>query len=317
MALPGRNITLDYTKLVLSILVITTHTNISEHGLFGWLISDGFARVAVPLFLIVNGYYFANIVNDKAKVKKYIIRLFIIYATWMVIYSPFLWYMTGGGKKLLLINIFTGYYHLWYIASLIGASIVIYLTRKFKLSILLTIALILFFISYAIQKIYLFDIHIFMYPTIVRTFLMMGFPFMFAGYYINKMRLEDKAFFKNTGMLVITAILFIPLLAESAFVYFSKVGEIDPVKDELYLVMPILCPLIFLSVLKYAKYKPDDDGYISKLASSVYFIHIMAIFIITGFPYKADITMFPLYFFLSILLSTALLEVNKRIKIFL
>ena len=257
-------------RLILIILVISGHSDISTYGLAGWFFADAFARFTVPIFLIINGYYFADIVHDKEKVKKYIKRLFIIYVTWTVIYLPFLWYMTGGGKKLILINLLTGYYHLWYIAALIGAAFVIYFTRKISMAKLLVAAYILFLIGYVIQKIYLLDIHIYMYPTIVRTFL-----------------------------------------------YYFKLGEADPVKDELYFVVPFLAPLMFLTVLKYSKYEAGGDGYMAKLVSVIYFIHIMAIYIITGSPYKADVFMFPLYFFLSMLLSVAVIELNKRIKIFL
>lgn len=313
----GRNITLDYTKLILIILIMTAHSNISQYGGLGWLVSDGFTRVAIPLFLIINGYYFAAIVHDKQKVKKYITRLLVIYVTWTIIYLPFLWYMTGGGKKLILINLLTGYYHLWYIASLIGATIVIYLTRNINKNTLLIGAYILFLIGYVIQKIYLFDVHIHMYPTIIRTFIFMGFPFMFAGYYIRKNDLENKPFFKSNAVIILSAILLVLLLIESYFIYTVKMHEADPVKDELYFVLPFLCPLLFLSVLKLSKYSTEYDGYISKLVSAIYFVHILAIFIITGSPYKADIFMFPIYFFLSMLLSTVIIELNKKIKIFL
>lgn len=311
-----RNVTLDYFKFVLVLLIISVHTDISQYGIIGWLISDGFSRVAVPCFLLINGYYFAQAIENKQKFKQYIIRLVIIYSVWTAIYSPFLWYMTGGGKKLILINILTGYYHLWYIASLIGASFIIYFTRKLNQNLLLIIAFVLFFIGYAIQKAYLFDIYIHMYPTIIRTFLFMGFPFMFLGYYIKQNNLENKAFFKSNALLFTTSILMILLLIESSFIYGVKMHEADPVKDELYIVLPILCPLLFLSILKLSKYK-NEDGYVSKITSSIYFIHVLIIFMLTGSPYKADVIMFPIYIFLSALLSVPLLELNKRVKIFL
>lgn len=313
----NRNITLDYVKFFLIMLIISGHSDISTYGLPGWLVADGFARVTVPLFLIINGYYFANIVDDKAKVKKYIKRLLIIYIAWTAIYFPFIWHATGGGKKLILINFLTGYYHLWYIASLIGAAFLIYLTRKYNKTVILIVAYILFFIGYVIQKIYFLDIHIYMYPTIVRTFLFMGFPLMFIGYYIKKNNLEAKAIFKSNGMIILTVFLFILLLLESAGVYFFKRNDSIPVMDEIFFVSPFLCPLLFFTVLKYSQYKPAGDGYMSKMVSAIYFIHILVIFIVTGSPYNADIIMYPIYFFLSVLFSSALLELNKRIKIFL
>ena len=59
------------------------------------------------------------------------------------------------------------------------------------------------------------DVYIHMYPTIVRTFLFVGFPFMFAGYYIKKNDLESKSFFKGNGMIVLTMLFLVLLLVES------------------------------------------------------------------------------------------------------
>lgn len=318
MLTKGRNISIDYLRLVLIFLVVLAHSDISTYGILGWLISDGFARVTVPIFLIINGYYFVDIVDDKRKVKKYLKQILIIYITWTAIYFPFLWYMSGGGKKLILINFITGYYHLWYIASLIGAAILIYLTRKLKLTHVLIASLVLFFIGYVIQKIYLVGVDIYMYPTIVRTFLFMGFPFMFSGYYIKKMNLEDKSFFKSNYVVILSVVLFALLLLESTLIYYNfKVGELDPVKDEIYFVSPFVAPLIFLSVLKFSKYELGGENYLAKMTASIYYVHVVAIFLVNGSPYHADAFMFPVVFFLSMVFAAAIIELNKRVRIFI
>ncbi|WP_108822987.1 acyltransferase family protein [Dysgonomonas sp. Marseille-P4361] len=318
MLTKGRNISIDYLRMVLIFLVVLAHSDISTYGICGWLVSDGLARVTVPIFLIINGYYFADIVDDKQKVKKYLKQILIIYITWTIIYLPFLWYMSGGGKKLILINFITGYYHLWYIASLIGAAILIFLTRKCKLTYVLIASFICFFIGYVIQKIYVFDVHIYMYPTIVRTFLFMGFPFMFSGYYIKKMNLEERPFFKSNYVVLLSTVLFALLILESVLLYYNfKVGELDPVKDEIYLVSPFVAPLIFLSVLKFSKYELGGDNYIAKVTASIYYVHVVAIFLVNGSPYNADAIMFPISFLLSMIFAAAIIELNKRVRIFL
>ena len=54
-----RNIRLDYFRIILSLLVITVHTQslFSNDSLTGWLISNGICRVAVPCFFLIRGYY--------------------------------------------------------------------------------------------------------------------------------------------------------------------------------------------------------------------------------------------------------------------
>ena len=58
-----RNLSLDYLKVFLAVCVVFLHGgwlyDINE--LVGYLHVNGLFRIAVPLFFIINGYYFYNI----------------------------------------------------------------------------------------------------------------------------------------------------------------------------------------------------------------------------------------------------------------
>jgi len=81
----------------------------------------------------------------------------------------------------------------------------------------------------------------------------------------------------------------------------------------------ILCPTLVLIVFRHSKYTVND-GYIGLLASGIYFTHLLAIMLVKrifgfgGFNYVFAI---PLVLFLSGLMTAGIIEINKRIKIFL
>jgi hypothetical protein len=92
-------------------------------------------------------------------------------------------------------------------------------------------------------------------------------------------------------------------------------------RTELYFVLPFLCPLIFITIMQIrlpeSTISPSDN-YISKLSSSVYFIHLVVVFFTKRtFPHISETVLFFPILFLSMLLSVAVIELNKRIRIFL
>ncbi|WP_409574418.1 acyltransferase family protein, partial [Salmonella enterica] len=72
---------------------------------------NGIFRLSVPLFLIITGYFFIRIETGKQFIK-WLSRMLILYIVWSIIYLPF-WL---GDTKMItaIINIFNGYYALWY-----------------------------------------------------------------------------------------------------------------------------------------------------------------------------------------------------------
>ena len=184
-----RNIHLDYLKIGLSILVLILHvlTYFKDQSLPAYLFFNGLARVSVPLFLMINGYFLAPIIIDQTKIKKYVGRLLILYTVWMLIYIPY--FPKQGSLPLLAIN---GYHHLWYLVSLAEAAVLLFLLKKLKMknSYLLIASFILFSLGWGIQKTAFFSLpdpisKVINYIGISRNFLFLGFPFLMLGYWLR------------------------------------------------------------------------------------------------------------------------------------
>lgn len=64
-----RNVSLDLLKLLMAIMVVALHANfLQEYSLLGsYLLVNGLFRVAVPIFLIINGFYFFNVLIQGAQ----------------------------------------------------------------------------------------------------------------------------------------------------------------------------------------------------------------------------------------------------------
>jgi len=279
-------------------------------GVSGWLVTDGIARISVPIFFLINGYFLYHVISDKNKSKKYILHIITIYVVWVLIYFPTKLLGSMGWKSVIFF-IITGYTHLWYLVSLIWASILLLFVKRFNPTVILVFSFLLFFCGLFIQKAGLLGIELNVMIQGSRNFLFMGFPFVFIGYYINKKRIEDKGI--SLKLLIGLSLFFLALLlAESYYLYLS------PLKNhhDFYVSLIFLCPLLFLLVMKISRYK-EDDGYISKLASAIYFVHMLVIGLIRSVSGTDDLLNLPAVILLSTVISAGIIVVNKRIKIFL
>ncbi|MDE7362395.1 MAG: acyltransferase family protein [Oscillospiraceae bacterium] len=117
---------LDNFRLIAALLVIAIHTSplwsIDETA--NLLLTGVFARVAVPFFFAVTGYFtdFAN----PSKLRRSAAKTILVYAAAIVVYLPFGTY--GASVKMLLFD--GAFYHLWYFpATVIGILIVSALVR--------------------------------------------------------------------------------------------------------------------------------------------------------------------------------------------
>lgn len=152
---------IDIGRVVAAILVICIHTNplfhISESG--NYFIVSVIARLAVPFFFIVSGFFFGRKMDpmhsfskDLSPLIQVIKRLVMIYIMWTVIYLPlqFLAWLRSGESWAFWLSyvqnfMFTGsYYTLWYLTGLIFAMIFSYILFKLlspKKVLILTLSL--------------------------------------------------------------------------------------------------------------------------------------------------------------------------------
>lgn len=308
-----RNVTFDYLKIILSMLVITIHMPplFSADSIIGWSISNGIARIAVPIFFMLNGYYMESKLTNFNTVWKYIKRFIVLYIVWMLIYLPF---FCGMPIRHQLVNLLTGYFHLWYLPALIIGTALLFLFRKtIKYNyVILAIALILYFTGLYIQNNYYGIQTENIRQVLFRNGFFMGFPFIFLGWFIKENQEKIKRI--NPVVLILAGLV---LIAVFLWEIFSKYTE-NSCNTNLYIAIIFLCPIIFTVVLNQSKYS-ENDGYIGKLASGIFFIHIWVVVLITDALQVNEMKIFiyPVVLFFSALLSVVLIQLNKRIKIFL
>lgn len=86
-----RNLTLDYSRLLLAFFVIIMHVEdfLSEIPILSFILK-AIGTSAVPCFFVINGYYFEPILRNKSKYLKYLKHLLIIYIVWSVFYIHFM-----------------------------------------------------------------------------------------------------------------------------------------------------------------------------------------------------------------------------------
>ncbi|WP_165020816.1 acyltransferase family protein [Dysgonomonas sp. ZJ279] len=298
-----RNLRLDYFKLILSILIITIHTQplFDNSSIAGWLISNGISRIAVPCFFIASGYFIRSKLEDNRKMKKYILHLIIVYLIWSLIYLPT--YISEIEPRSLITFTFIGYYHLWFLPALISGSILLFVLKRYikNDNILMSIAVILFIAGYVlgyVQADY----------RLVCNGLIFGFPFITIGYYLRNRKIAEKVNTYQLYSLVAISIIF--LLIESYIAYRSQSYY------NLFLSLIVLCPALFLSVIKGSKDKLATDS-IGKLSAGIFYIHILVITQLIPLSTTNNFYKLPFIVAISILISTFILLINKRLKIFL
>jgi surface polysaccharide O-acyltransferase-like enzyme len=299
-----RNITLDYFKIFLSILVITLHLGarlIDSHPLWNWFISQGIARIAVPCFFIINGYYLAKKINDFDATKKYIVHLLVVYTTWFFLYDIF--YTKQFTPLILLQDFMLGAFHLWYVISLIYGCILLFILKKRIKNdyILLLLAVLLFFAGIILEGM----------KVNIRNGLFMGFPFIFCGYYIKSNEsLVSKI--KDIYLIPFTLLCCTMLLIESFFAFRAYVAH------DIYISLIILCPLIFILILKHSTYRPNNNYLmiLGSIASAIYFIHPFIILFLSNIEFPYTMIRFVIVCLLSFISSIFIIYINRYIKIF-
>ena len=312
-----RNLILDSFKVLLACMVVGLHSgflnDISQAGNF--LTVNGVFRIAVPIFFIINGYYFASI-SSTERLIKWVKRVFYLYACWMLFYAYF-WFRPSSFSFIELIkfvkNLVIGYWHLWYLPGMIGAGI---LTFLFKGKVRLGIALsfICFVLGVSIQ--YLGNYHVFSAPIldklanmtfIHRNFLFLGFPFFYMGFVI-----KNNGLFKETNrkLLLTVSILGAGLLLGESWYNYS-----NPQNDggfDNYLSLGLICPSLVLFAMR-SKLTTEGKN-LALISTAIYFIHPFWVLVVHKFTVLGGTTTTFSCILLSVLSSFLLIKVQKKEK---
>lgn len=306
-----RNSIIDIAKVIMAIMIVLAHTDffIDINKTVWYFLKNGFFRITVPMFLLINGYYFFNI-NNKQHFFKWLKRVLILYLIWMAIYFKY-WKIQ---EQLSYLELFAfGWHHLWYLAALFFAGIILFYLRKASNKKIIAVILSLFLLGVIIQyiKIYAnlnseFLNGIIKKPYIVRNFLFYGLPFMATGFLIrkNQDRIKKKA-------LAITIIAFILLFIES----YINLKLTNTTKGlDLLLTQILVCPSLFILLLQSKIETKLNTKTISLYSSAIYFSHTIPwLYIVAHYNFTNTVVSI-LTVIATLALSYILIIINKKIK---
>jgi serine/alanine racemase len=300
----ARNVLIDLSRIVCSILVICVHTKpwLDTNYYFGYFLSDVIARLAVPLFFMLAGYFLYKRLreecNPDAYFKKYLMGLIRIYIVWCLIYLPFDFYMllkigkTWIGAILSYaysILVAGGHYHLWYFPALIYSVLIAYiLFRKGGTRMLYPLTIALYIIG-LISESYSgwftgvpahADITFIVYVLgTSRSALFFGLPFVVMGMFQHEkiMKLKNKT-------LALAAFISLYLLTLEAL-YLHWRWNIEG--DNLFIFLPLAVVMIFTLLIKNPVSLPRlnsmNSRYLRDMSLLIYCLHMWPLIFIDKF----------------------------------
>lgn len=301
-----RNLAVDVLKIILAFFVVFLHMHLLRdfYPSLSYVLVNGLFRIGVPVFLIITGYYFYH-VDDINKLKKWLIRIFLLYSIWSIIYIPF-W---KEGK--VFINILFGYHHLWYLIGTFFAGIILFLLKNKSPQFLILTILFLFGCGYMIQM--LGNLHYFngeldvalnLFPS-YRNFLFVCFPFLGIGFLIKKLNIDVK---QKPSLLLVTG--SVALVVLEAFFNYKVIGLDKKESIDLLISLLIACPILFL----YCKSIPvkTDSKILASISTAIYLVHPL----IMEWIFNLHLPSFEFVIFIAVLLivSLILVLINRKIK---
>lgn len=302
-----RIVPLDCFKVFLSIIVIACHMFpfFGEGTFESWLLLNGLARLVVPCFFFITGYYLGSKIYNSEAMKKTLFHLILIYLVWSIIYlAP---YLHTFGMEAVLGYLAIGYYHLWYMPAIILALILFFFLKKYvkNTTYILVLSLVFYVIGYLCE-------HLANHPGWFRNGLFIGLPFVAIGYFAKEKNLVQKAKDIHLIPIIIIGIVFLVLDSYRSYtVSFFR---------DIYLAQMLICPSVLLLILKHSKPTTTDNLVISNLSSlsaSIYFVHYLVIRDMSTLAAEYNVFKFATVVFICLWLSIIILFINKRVRIFL
>lgn len=317
----NRNIALDILKLIMALMVVGLHSRFLHdyNLLYEYLTVDGLFRIAVPVFFVINGFYFYPVLlknNHLAWLK----RVILLYIFWMLVYSYFWFYIQDfsfASFAKLIYKLIIGYHHLWYISGLIGAALLLVLLHKLTSFTISIFVILTFSIGVLIQ--YLGNYHVFKdtqldtlfnYLWIHRNMFFFSFPFFTIGYLINKHSIQSMISFKTALLLTIISIII--LIGESFINYYqeSRDGGFDN-----FISLILSAPFLFILFIK--SNISGNNKNIALYSSAIYFIHPLFIIIFHKFTNYGETSLTILTILTSFIASYFIIKINNKIKFIL
>lgn len=263
---------IDLARLLLAIFVVLAHCAafqaISPKAHF--FANNGFARIIVPFFLMTTGYFFDN--QMKRGLGPWLWHVGRIYIAWTLIFLPFILFYQERTLYRLALTLGFGFFHLWYLAALLGGMAVLFWLRDLSNGALLIAATGLFLLGGVMQyaENAWLDFGVFRnhYDLLVltRNFLFYGFPYLALGLLIRRTGFLEALAAPGRVLLMLGALAM--LLAEAWIEYdlFPPEGFYD-----LTLSAFVLTPVVFVLVRDLPVEIPGFDP--RRLSMIIYLSH--------------------------------------------
>ncbi len=294
MRASSKHAVLDGFRVAAAFLVVAIHISPLQtiDATADFMFTRVIARVAVPFFLMISGYFLASheTGSDRRYFKSFLTKAAILYGVAIVIYLPLNYYnsyFNSAPSQMLKDLLFNGtFYHLWYLpAILLGALISVPIWRRFGWRFTFITAVVLYVIglggdSYyglvsripAVKSFYdgVFGITeytrngVFLAPV----FLVMG-----AGLFAHKKQLMA---FSRRALIAGLTVSFALLVAESLWLHDMDVQR----HDSMYLM---LLPCMYFLFALLASYDGKGNKGFRTGAMAVYIIHPWALVLVRGF----------------------------------
>lgn len=289
--------TIDFLKLVMSIMVVGIHTHIEKYiqsvqGQFYFV--SAILRLAVPFFFVVSGYYLGkkfwnkDAIERKSVLRVYVKNLIVPFLFWSILHLlPSLknLYDTCDGNKVYFVlkiirqMLFYPLGAMWFVlACIVGAIIIFILWEYPKVMCIIIFPLYIFALLgnnyyFLLSNTRFIDICLKVIIS-TRNGIFVGFPFMFLGASIAKPLLLERIKLKTLLCTVIGA--YILLLIEIGLV--CDKAYIDD--RGLFVSYLILVPCIVMLAIKKNIFISKNTMLFRKLSSCIYYTHRFYLMII-------------------------------------
>ncbi|WP_211523829.1 acyltransferase [Massilia sp. AB1] len=279
----SRNGALDFLKIILALMVVGMHASfLADVSAFGaYLTSHGLFRIAVPVFLLINGYFFHRTLAEGGSVT-WFKRVLILYFLWMAVYLPHWAPDLHQEVSSVLVKgthtVFFGYYHLWYLAGMIGAAVLMVVMAKASTSQLAIAITLTFLTGVVVQYVGAYHLLSNAYLSKIlslnwshRNFLLFSFPFFCAGFLINKHQLQNRLTVRAIFGLVCLGLVLLFLECYLNYSASSSSVALDNMAS-----LAVISPALFMLFMKIRIESSSKE--LALYSTGIYLVHILILF---------------------------------------
>ena len=316
-----RNLSVDALRLFLALLVVTIHANFAKesHPVAGYVVTTYLARVAVPLFFMISGYYFFHVLQ-RDRARPWLLHALKLYLVWTAAYLPLVWiahpdYTPAQTVQSMLTRLLIADWFLWFVHALpLVGLLTLWLRDRRPVPMLWTLAA-LYLVAVVLQYLATYDAwagtpHAAWAEQIpvYRNFLFVGLPFFYLGYLIARHRVGEDFGAGRKAMLLAAGAAGMAL--EFAINHAhgqTVVGGFDVLAS-----LPLLAFAVFL-IAVHARARAASRT-LADLATAIYLVHPMFLFLLRRYgPFEGSIAMAAVAVLLSAAVTPLLVALNRRL----